>query len=194
MSDGSRWLVVGLGNPPGEYGGTRHNIGADAVRALAERLGVTLKAHKARANVADAFTRPGGTPVTLAVCHGYMNTSGGPTQALAAFYKVDPERIVVAHDDLDLELGQIRIKHGGGTAGHKGLNDIAQRLATPDFLRVRIGIGRPPGRQPARDYVLGKFKGVEAEEAELARQRAGDALVDVVEDGLETAQNRHHAR
>ncbi len=194
MADGSRWLVVGLGNPPGEYGGTRHNIGADAVRALADRLDVKLKVHKAQAHVADAFTRPGGTPVTLAVCHGYMNKSGGPTQALAAFYKVEPDRIVVAHDDLDLELGQIRLKHGGGTAGHKGLKDIAQRLGTPDFLRVRIGIGRPPGRQPARDYVLGRFKGDEAEDAQLARERAGDAVVDLVEDGLEAAQNRYHTR
>lgn len=194
MPDGERWLVVGLGNPPGEYGGTRHNIGADAVRSLADRLGVTLKGHKARASVADALTQPGGTPLTLAVCHGYMNTSGGPTQALAAFYKVGPERIVVAHDELDLDLGQIRLKHGGGTAGHKGLKDIAQRLGTPDFVRVRIGIGRPPGRQPARDYVLGRFKGDEASEAELARERAGDAVVDLVEDGLERAQNRHHAR
>ena len=191
---GDRWLVVGLGNPPAEYGGTRHNIGADAVRRLSERLGVTLKAHKAKANTADTVTQPGGPPVTLAVCHGYMNTSGGPTQALAAFYKLEPDRIVVAHDELDLELGQIRLKVGGGTAGHKGLADIAKRLGSPDFLRVRIGIGRPPGRQPARDFVLGRFKGEQAEEAELARERAADAIVDLVEHGLEHAQNRHHGR
>jgi len=194
VDDEDRWLVVGLGNPVAEYGGTRHNVGADAVRRLAERLGVTLKAHKAKANVAETMTRPGGTRLVLAVCHGYMNRSGGPTQALSAFFKVPPERLVVVHDDLDLELGQVRLKQGGGTAGHNGLKDVAERLGSKDFTRVRIGIGRPPGRQPARDYVLKRFRSDEADDAAVALERAADAIVDLVEDGLETAQNRHHGR
>lgn len=194
MDGEDRWLVVGLGNPVAEYGGTRHNVGADAVRRLAERLGVTLKAHKAKANVAETMTRPGGTRLVLAVGHGYMNRSGGPTQALAAFFKVGPERLVVVHDELDLELGQVRLKQGGGTAGHNGLKDVAERLGSKDFTRVRIGVGRPPGRQPARDYVLKRFRSEEADDAAGAIERAADAIVDLVEDGLETAQNRHHGR
>lgn len=194
MPDGERWLVVGLGNPVSEYDGTRHNIGADAVRLLADRLGVGMKAHKAKANAVETRTSPGGPPLVLAVPHGYMNRSGGPTQALAQFYKVDVDRLVVVHDDLDLDLGQIRLKRGGGTAGHNGLKDIAQRTGSPDFMRVRIGIGRPPGRQPASDYVLKRFSSNERDDAELARERAADAIVDLVEQGLEVAQNRHHGR
>ncbi|QBI22087.1 aminoacyl-tRNA hydrolase [Egibacter rhizosphaerae] len=193
MADGERWLVLGLGNPDNEYGGTRHNVGSDVVRRLAERLGVSLKAHKARANVAETRNEPGGPALVLAVPHGYMNKSGGPAEALAQFYKVDHERLVVVHDDLDLELGRIRLKRGGGTAGHNGLKDIAQRTGSPDFLRVRVGIGRPQGRQPARDYVLKRFGAHEQDDAELARERGGDAVLDLVASGLEAAQNRHHA-
>lgn len=193
MASDERWLVVGLGNPPAEYRGTRHNIGQEAVAALAERLEVSPTAHKAKAQVADTFDRPGGVPLTLALPHGYMNESGGPVQALMAFYKIPQDRLVVVHDELDLELGRVRLKRGGGTAGHNGLRDIARRAGGPDFYRVRLGIGRPPGRQPARDYVLKRFSSSERELADLLMAKAGDAVLDLVAHGLETAQNRHHS-
>lgn len=183
---------MGLGNPGKDYAATRHNVGKDAVEALADRLGGSFKAHKVKANVADTVDAPGGTPVSLLVPHGYYNTSGGPVQAAMAFYKVDHERLIVVHDDLDLEVGRIRLKRGGGTAGNKGLADIAQRAGGPEFLRVRIGIGRPPGHQAAKDYVLKRFAADQRELADGAVVRAGDAVLDLVTGDLETAQNRHH--
>lgn len=192
MSD-DRFLVVGLGNPDAEYKATRHNVGADTIRVLAARLGASFKPHKVKAQIADTFARPGGTPLTLCLAFGYYNTSGGPVQAAMAFYKVPRERLIVVHDDIDLELGTIRLKRGGGTGGNKGLADIQQRIGGPDFLRVRIGIGRPPGRQDAADYVLKRFSSAERDEADIAIQRAADAVLDLVAEDLETAQNRHHA-
>lgn len=187
-----RWLVVGLGNPEAEYGRTRHNIGADTVRLLAERLGATFKPHKVKAQVADTWDQPGGTPLSLCLAFGYYNTTGGPVQAAMVFYKVPHERLIVVHDDIDLPQGAVRLKRGGGTGGNKGLASIQQRTGSPAFLRVRIGIGRPPGRQNAADYVLQRFSAPEREEADLARERAADAVLDVVALGLETAQNRYH--
>ncbi|MDP9406107.1 MAG: aminoacyl-tRNA hydrolase, partial [Actinomycetota bacterium] len=151
---GDRWVVVGLGNPGPEYAGSRHNVGADTVRRLAQRLGATFKPHKVQAQVADTWDRPGGTPLSLVLPFGYMNTSGGPVQQALAFYKAPLERLVVVHDDLDLELATVRLKRGGGAGGHNGLRDVQRRCGGPEFLRVRIGIGRPPGRQDPADFVL----------------------------------------
>lgn len=191
--DGQRWLVVGLGNPGPEYEGSRHNVGADTVRFLADRLQATLKAHKAKAQVADTFA-PDRTPVSLVLPFGYYNTSGGPVRAAMDFYKVSQERLVVIHDDLDLEPGAIRLKRGGGTAGNKGLADIQQRTGGTDFARVRLGIGRPPGNQDAASYVLKRFSKQERAEADAMIERAADAVLDLITDGLERAQNRHHVR
>lgn len=188
-----RFLVVGLGNPEAEYGGTRHNVGADTVRLLAKRLGASFKPHKVKAQIADTFIEAGGTPLTLCLAFGYYNTAGGPVQAAMGFYKIPRERLIVVHDDIDLELGTIRLKQGGGTAGNKGLADIQQRIGGADFLRVRIGVGRPPGRQSAADYVLKRFSTRERDEADIAIERAADAVSDLVTGDLETAQNRHHA-
>jgi PTH1 family peptidyl-tRNA hydrolase len=193
VADGNRWVVVGLGNPEAEYRGTRHNIGADVVRGLAERLGASLKPHKAGAQVADTFDRPGGVPLSLAVPFGYMNNAGGPVQAVAAFYKAGPERLVVVHDDLDLGLGVVRVRRGGGTGGHRGLADIERRLGGREWFRVRVGVGRPPGRQDPADYVLRPFGKGQRDDAELARERGGDAVLDLVSEGLEAAQRRHHS-
>lgn len=190
---GERWLIVGLGNPEHEYGGTRHNIGADAVRLLASRLGLSFKPHKSGCMVADGWSRPGGESLTLALPTGYMNTSGGPVQQAAKFYKVPPERIVVVHDELDLPAAALKLKKGGGVAGHNGLKDVQRRLGTPGFLRVRIGVGRPPGRQPAADYVLKRFGSGEREEIDVTIAQAVDAILHLVEHGLESAQNRYHA-
>ena len=191
-----RWLVVGLGNPQGEYGGTRHNIGADTVRLLAARLGASFKPHKAQVLAADTFVpdppRPGGTPLTLAVPFGYMNNSGGPVQQALAFYKVPLERLVVVHDELDLDVAVVRLKKGGGPGGHNGIKDVIARCGK-DFNRVRIGIGRPPGRQDPADYVLKRFSPKDREVIDVAVERAADAVLDLVTLGLEAAQNRHHA-
>jgi len=190
---GDRWLVVGLGNPEAEYGGTRHNVGADVVRLLAQRLGASFKPHRVQAQVADTFDRPGGTPLSLILPFGYMNTSGGPVQQAMAFYKVPGDRMVVVHDDLDLDLGRLRLKMGGGTGGHNGLKDIQRRCGGPSFLRCRIGIGRPPGRQDPADFVLRRFSAQDREVIDGTIERAADATLDLIAQGLEAAQNRHHA-
>ena len=188
-----RWLVVGLGNPESEYAGTRHNIGADVVRRLAGRLGVSFKTHKASAQVADSHSSPGGgRPLSLAIPSGYMNTSGGPVQRLAAFYKVPPERLVVVYDDIHLPLGALRLKRGGGTAGHNGVKDVQRALGTSDFYRVRLGVGRPPGRQDPADYVLRRFSAKEREAIDVTAEQAVDAILTLITDGLEAAQNRFH--
>jgi PTH1 family peptidyl-tRNA hydrolase len=188
-----RWLAVGLRNPERQYSGTRHNVGGDAVRLLAARLGVGFKPHKAGAEVADTLTRPGGIPLTLALPSRYMNSSGGPVQAVQAFYKVGHEHLVVVHDEIDLPLAALRLKRGGGTAGHNGLRDVVARTGSPDFLRVRIGVGRPPGRQDPADYVLKRFHAKEREEIDVTLELAVDAILALVEEGLEATQNRFHA-
>ncbi len=188
-----RWLVVGLGNPKIEYGETRHNVGADVVRLLADRVGASFKPHRVQAQVADTFDKPGGSPLSLILPFGYMNNSGGPVQQAMAFYKVPGDHLIVVHDDLDLELGRLRLKIGGGTGGHNGLKDIQRRCGGPSFVRCRIGIGRPPGRQDPADFVLKKFSAKDREVMDDTVQRAADAVLDVVSVGLEAAQNRHHA-
>ncbi len=192
MAD-ERWLVVGLGNPDAEYGGSRHNVGADALAVLAARLGTALKPNR-RVRCAVGEARDGSARLVLARPLGYMNESGGPVQQAAAWYKVPPERLIVLHDDLDLEPATVRLKRGGGTAGHNGLKDIARRLGTPDFHRVRIGIGRPPGRMDPADYVLYRFSAKERQEVDVAVEEAADAVLGLVHDGLEATQNRIHRR
>jgi len=186
-----RWLVVGLGNPEHEYGGTRHNVGADVARVLAADLGVSFKAHKTGVLLADAIGE-GGRPLSIAIPSGYMNESGGPVQRLLAFYKVPLEQFVVVHDEIDLPHAALRLKFGGGTAGHNGLKDVQRRLGSPEFHRVRIGVGRPPGRQDPADYVLRRFTTKEREEIDVTVAEAVDAIKMLVASGLEAAQNRYH--
>jgi len=189
-----RWLVVGLRNPEKEYGGTRHNVGADVVRAVAGRLPGSFRATpKAGGEVADVTDPGSAAPLTLLLPSGYMNESGGPVQRAAAFYKVPPDRVVVVHDDLDLPAAALRVKRGGGAGGHNGLRDVARRLGTPDFLRVRIGVGRPPGRQDPADFVLRRFGAKEREEIDVTVEQAADAVLSLVAQGLEATQNRFHA-
>lgn len=188
-----RWLVIGLGNPESEYGGTRHNVGADVVHALADRFRTELSPNK-RVRCAVAEVRDDGERVVLVRPLSYMNESGGPVQAAANWFKVPAERTIVVHDDLDLEVGTIRLKRGGGAGGHNGLKDIARRLGTQDFLRVRIGIGRPRGRRDPVDHVLSPFGSDEREEIGVTVQEAGDAALGLVHDGLEPSQNRYHSR
>lgn len=189
-----RWLAVGLTNPQAEYGGTRHNIGADVIRALAERQHVDLRPHKAQALAADTRIGDpvrGGIPLTLAIPFGYMNNSGGPVQQLVRFYKVPPERLIIVQDELDLDPGVVRVKRGG-SGGHNGVKDVKNRLGSDEFLRVRFGIGRPPGQMPGARYVLQRFAAAERAEIDVAVQQAVDAILLLVTEGLDVAQNRIH--
>ncbi|HZZ95559.1 MAG TPA: aminoacyl-tRNA hydrolase [Jatrophihabitantaceae bacterium] len=192
MSD-DRFLIVGLGNPGPRYAATRHNIGFAIVELLAIRAAgrsARFKAHKSRCEIVE--TRIGGTPVVLAKPMSYMNDSGGPVNAAARFFKVAVEQIVVAHDDLDLEFGSLRLKRGGGEGGHNGLRSTTSALGSKEYARVRFGIGRPPGRQDPADYVLREFSSAERKELAFLIDRAADAAEALVTDGLEAAQNTYH--
>jgi PTH1 family peptidyl-tRNA hydrolase len=193
------WLVVGLGNPGPRYAGNRHNIGAMVVAELAQRAGATPRQHKARAWVSEIRlgTLPGGAPgprAVLAQPMTYMNVSGGPVANLVRFYKVPLEQLVVVHDELDIDFGQVRVKRGGGEGGHNGLRSISQALGTRDYLRVRLGIGRPPGRQDPADYVLSDFPARDRAEVELLITDGADAVEQLVTEGLVAVQNHFHSR
>lgn len=185
-------LVVGLGNPGPNYAATRHNIGFMVADLLAGRLGTTFKAHK-RSGAEIATGRLGGRSVVLAKPRSYMNESGRQVGPLAKFYSVAPAGVIVVHDDLDLEFGRIRLKLGGGEGGHNGLRSIATALGTKDFQRVRIGIGRPPGRKDPAAFVLEKFNSTERGEVPAICEQAADATELLIELGLEPAQNTVHA-
>jgi PTH1 family peptidyl-tRNA hydrolase len=185
--DTGRRLVVGLGNPGARYAATRHNAGALVLQLLSERLGVRFKAHKSRCEIAE--TRLAGQPVVLARPLSYMNESGGPIVGAARFFKVPVEDIVVVHDELDLPFGALRMKRGGGDGGHNGLRSTTASLGSKEYLRLRFGIGRPPGRQDPADYVLREFAAVERKELPFLLDRAADAVEALVGQGLEAAQN-----
>jgi PTH1 family peptidyl-tRNA hydrolase len=189
--DGGPWIVLGLGNPDDEYGNTRHNAGAMVVTRLAERAGTRLRrSSRNRAQVAEI--RDGDARVVLARPSGYVNESGGPASLLARWYKTPVERIIVVHDEIDLAFGKLQVRRDGGTAGHNGLKDVAKALGSPDFLRVRIGVGRPPGRKDPADYVLEPIGMRDAEDFSVLVERAADATMDLVHLTLERAQDRHN--
>ncbi|MEU3877120.1 MULTISPECIES: aminoacyl-tRNA hydrolase [Streptomyces] len=195
MTDGSSpWLIVGLGNPGPEYAGNRHNVGFMVADLLAERMGGRFKAHKARAQVVEGRIGPPGPAsqrVVVAKPMSFMNLSGGPTTALRDFYKVPVERIVVVHDELDIDYGVLRLKVGGGDNGHNGLKSITKSLG-PDYCRVRFGIGRPPGRMQVADFVLKDFSSTERKDLDYEVDRAADAVESLVLDGLERAQSTYN--
>jgi peptidyl-tRNA hydrolase, PTH1 family len=185
-------LVVGLGNPGPNYAQTRHNLGFMVADLLAARLGSTFKAHK-RSGAEVVTGRLGGHSVVLAKPRSYMNESGRQVAPLAKSYSVPPADIVVIHDDLDIEFGRIRLKLGGGEGGHNGLRSVAVTLGTKDFQRIRIGIGRPPGRKDPAAFVLENFTAAERPEVPAICEQAADAAELLVELGLESAQNVVHA-
>ncbi len=185
-------LVVGLGNPGENYARTRHNVGFMVADVLAARLGAKFKAHK-RSGAEISTGRLAGRPVVLAKPRCYMNESGRQVGPLAKFYSVPPADIVVLHDELDLDFGRIRLKLGGGEGGHNGLRSLAAALGTKDFHRVRIGIGRPPGRKDPAAFVLEPFNAAERAEVPTICEQAADATELLIELGLEPAQNRVHA-
>ena len=185
-------LVVGLGNPGDNYARTRHNVGFMVADVLADRLGAKFKAHK-RSGAEVSTGRLGGRSVVLAKPRCYMNESGRQVGPLAKFFSVPPAGIIVIHDELDLEFGRIRLKLGGGEGGHNGLRSVASALSTKDFQRVRIGIGRPPGRKDPAAFVLEPFNAAERAEVPTICEQAADAVELLIELGLEPAQNRVHA-
>ncbi len=189
------WLIVGLGNPGPAYAWHRHNAGYLTVELLAERLGSKLRAHKSgRADVAEG--RLGGIPgvrVVLARPRSYMNESGGPVASLRDFYKIDTERIVAIHDELDIPFGTLRVKLGGGDNGHNGLKSLRRALGTGEFHRVRFGVGRPPGRQDPADFLLSEFSSAERKDLPLHVDRAADAVESLVIDGLLATQQHYNS-
>lgn len=182
------WLVVGLGNPGSTYAATRHNVGYHVTDELAARLGGRFSALKAaRADVVSGLLV--GQRTVLGRSRSYMNDSGGPVSALVKYYDVEPDHLIVVHDELDLPLGSLRCKLGGGDNGHNGLKSIRQSLGTGDFLRVRFGIGRPPGQQTVHDFVLKPFAKAERVEADIVTQEAADAVESLIEVGLVATQS-----
>ncbi len=182
-----RWLIAGLGNPGSEYAGNRHNCGFMVTDVLADRMGAPFKRDRSRARV--AVGRLVGYPVTLAKPQTFMNLSGRPVAALRTFYKIPVEHIVVIHDELDIPFGAIRLKQGGGDNGHNGLRSVTAALGTRDYLRVRVGIGRPPGRMDPADFVLHDFSAAERKALPDVLERCADAVETLLKAGLAAAQN-----
>jgi PTH1 family peptidyl-tRNA hydrolase len=189
------WLVVGLGNPGPSYAGNRHNIGYMVNDELAQRVGADFRPHKTgRADVVEGrLGGPGGVRVVLARPRCYMNETGGPVSALAKFYKVPVERVIAIHDELDLDFDTQRVKLGGGDNGHNGLRSIRRSMDSGEFYRVRVGIGRPPGRQSPADFVLSDYSPAERKILPFQIDRAADAVESLVEDGLEKTQSRFNS-
>ncbi|MFP5367442.1 MAG: aminoacyl-tRNA hydrolase [Actinomycetes bacterium] len=186
------WLIVGLGNPGAQYQGNRHNVGQMVLDELAARMGAGFKSHKARALVLEGRLGIGGPRVVLAKPMTYMNVSGGPVAALANFYGISPDRVVAVHDEIDIPFNTVKLKLGGGEGGHNGLRDISKTLATKDYLRVRVGVGRPPGRMDTADYVLRNFGSAELKELPFLLDEAADAVEVLLQDGLTAAQQKFH--
>ena len=187
------WLVIGLGNPGPGYAGNRHNVGSMVVDELAARIGAKFTRHKTAAFVAEGFLAPGGPKIILAKPQSFMNLSGGPVAALLRFYSLTPAKLIVVHDELDIPFDTIKLKAGGGHGGHNGLRDIAKAADTPDFLRVRVGIGRPPGRQDPADFVLKDFGSTERATLPSLLAEAADAVELIATDGLAAAQLKVHS-
>ncbi len=186
-------LVIGLGNPGPEYAETRHNIGQMVIDELARRGSSSLSVSK-KTHTRTATVRLAGGPVVIGVPMSYMNVSGGPTSSLAKYHSVAPTDVIVVHDELDIPFGTVKIKRGGGSAGHNGLKDVTKALGTPDYVRVRVGIGRPPGRMEAATFVLKPFSAAERKELPFLVDDAADAVEAVLESGVESAQMRFHTK
>ncbi|MFC4002758.1 aminoacyl-tRNA hydrolase [Prauserella oleivorans] len=187
---GEHVLLAGLGNPGPRYAGNRHNAGFMVLDELAARIGGKFKAHKAGAEVLEG--QLAGRKVVLAKPRSFMNLSGGPVVGTARFFKIAPDGVVVVHDELDVPYGSVRLKFGGGDNGHNGLRSITKSLGTKDYYRVRFGVGRPPGRMDAADFVLKDFSTVERRELALNVDRCADAVEELIGRGLTAAQNAFH--
>jgi PTH1 family peptidyl-tRNA hydrolase len=187
------WLVIGLGNPGERYARTRHNIGARVANRLAERLGARLR--KVRFIPLEAAeANLDGDRVYIARPQTFMNVSGPPVASFAKRRKSDVEHVIVCHDEIDLTFGTLKLKRGGSTAGHNGLKSLQQAFRSPEFYRVRLGVGRPPGRKDAADHVLDEFTKAEREEVEFLIEAGADAVETLIRHGLTAAQDRHNRR
>lgn len=182
------WLVAGLGNPGPGYAGNRHNIGHMVLDELAARVGGKFKSHPSRAQVIQGRMGIGGPRLVLVKPSTYMNLSGGPVAKLVKFFGVDSENLIVVHDEVDIPFEQIKLKRGGGEGGHNGLRDISKALGTKDYLRVRVGVGRPPGRMETAHWVLRDFSKTERAALPLHVDRAADAVESLITSGLERSQ------
>lgn len=191
MSEGV-WLVVGLGNPGPTYAHNRHNVGAMVLDVLGVRQNAAFKTHRSRAAVIEG-RRLGGPRIVLAKPSSYMNESGGPVASLLGFFGVGLQQLIVVHDEIDIPYGEIRLKLDGGEGGHNGLRSISRSLASRAYLRVRVGVGRPPGRQDAADFVLKDFSSAERKDLAVLLDEAADAVEAVIAEGLLIAQQRFHS-
>jgi PTH1 family peptidyl-tRNA hydrolase len=181
------WLIVGLGNPGPTYASTRHNVGYLVTDVLAERIGGTFKAHPSkRADVVEG--RLADERVVVARARSYMNESGGPVSTLAKYYGIEADHVIAIHDEIDIGLGQLRVKFGGGDNGHNGLKSLRKSLNTGDFFRVRFGVGRPSGSQEVHDFVLKSFNAAERKELPFLMVEAADAVESLISRGLEATQ------
>jgi PTH1 family peptidyl-tRNA hydrolase len=190
VADIGPWLVIGLGNPGEQYAGTRHNAGFMVLDLLAGRSGSKFKSHKSRTDVVE--TRISGDRAVLAKPRSFMNESGGPASSVRDFFKTPIDRLIVIHDELDLDFGVIRLKQGGGDNGHNGLKSLRRSLGSGEFYRVRLGVGRPPGRQDPAAFVLRDYSAAERKELPLQLERAADAVELLIADGLAAAQNSYN--
>ena len=193
MDPRSPWLIAGLGNPGTAYATTRHNVGYLVLDLLGERMGEKFAKHR-RAHADTAEGRLDGARVILVRSRSYMNESGAGIRAAADYSNIALSNIIVIHDELDIEFGAIKVKVGGGDGGHNGIKSTKKALGSPDFFRVRVGIGRPPGRQDAADYVLRSFGSSERKELPLIVDSAADAVEVIITEGLAVAQNRYHSK
>ncbi|MDO5049442.1 MAG: aminoacyl-tRNA hydrolase [Actinomycetaceae bacterium] len=196
-SSKDQWLIVGLGNPGAEYANNRHNIGHIVVSAIAQENNASFSKHRAGAFVANVRVGmlSGGRPgpaATIAYLDSYMNTSGGPTAKLMKFFNVNPDRLLVVHDELDLDPHTLRLKRGGGEGGHNGLRSISQMIGTRDYNRLRVGVGRPPGRMDPAKFVLSDFPKKELNDWAVTVREAVQAVEDVVTLGFADAQQKLH--
>lgn len=190
--DMQRTLIVGLGNPGKKYARTRHNVGTDAIELLAQRFSVSLKVGRDRAQVAE--TRIGDHAVVLAVPTTWMNESGEAVGPIARRYKIPASNIIVIHDELDLEPGAVKLKMGGGLAGHNGLKSVSQHMGTNDYMRVRIGVGKPSTKEQGADHVLSSIPPAERKILDVAVEIACDAVERIMKEGLDAAMREYNAR
>ena len=189
------WLVAGLGNPGDQYAATRHNVGQMVIDHLVKRHSIKLASHKSRTHIAAYKLGVGidSHQIILAKSHSYMNESGGPIKALANFYSVEPENIIALHDELDIGFAAIRTKLGGGDNGHNGLKSMTSAFNTPDYYRVRLGIGRPMGQQDPADFVLKQFSKEEKKDLDEFIERGADVVEFLIEQGLELTQGKFNS-
>jgi PTH1 family peptidyl-tRNA hydrolase len=189
------WLVAGLGNPGDQYAATRHNVGQMVIDQLVKRHSIKLASHKSRTHIAAYKLGVGidAHQIILAKSQSYMNETGGPIKALANFYSVEPENIIVLHDELDIGFAAIRTKLGGGDNGHNGLKSMTSAFNTPDYYRVRLGIGRPMGQQDPADFVLKQFSKEEKKDLDEFTERGADVVEFLIEKGLELTQGKFNS-